>query len=316
MDLPRFLDGRLKLRHLVLVDALTEQGSVVGAAAQLRVTQPSLTRALHDLEDALGVPLYDRGPRGVTPTIFGTAFTAHARAVLAQLSQAGRHIADLQSADRGTVTVGIHLVGSNLLLPRAIARMKAERPNVVVIIREAAPEALFTDLEAGKLDFIVGRLTSSSLASTIQKTLYHEPIKLVTRTGHPAARLRAPKLAELAAYPWIVPGTATALRGELEQFFLRHNVTLPENRIECTSILTVRNLLLETDVIAALPLLIAADDPRIKILPLPLDSISHNVGVTRPAHYPPSPSAQALLDHLHAVAASLRGTAPALSEPD
>src|SRR6185437_14122391 len=54
MDLPRLLDGRLKLRHLTLVDALSERGSLVGAAAHLRVTQPVLTRALRDLEEILG----------------------------------------------------------------------------------------------------------------------------------------------------------------------------------------------------------------------------------------------------------------------
>ncbi|MEO6886539.1 MAG: LysR family transcriptional regulator, partial [Jatrophihabitantaceae bacterium] len=151
MDIPRLLDGRLKLRHLVLVDALTEHGTLVAAATQLRVTQPVLTRALQEVEQILGVPLYDRGPRGVRPTIYGTAFTEHARSVLAQLTQAGRHVAELADAGLGTVTVGTHLAGSNLLLPRAIARMKRERPHVTVIIHEATPEALLTDLEAGRV---------------------------------------------------------------------------------------------------------------------------------------------------------------------
>ena len=100
MELPRLLDGRLKLRHLVLVDALTEHGSIVAAAAHLRITQPGLTRTLHELEDMLGVTLYERGPRGVTPTLYGTAYTAHARAVLAQITQAGQHIAELADARR------------------------------------------------------------------------------------------------------------------------------------------------------------------------------------------------------------------------
>lgn len=306
MDLPRLLDGRLKLRHLTLVDALSERGSVVGAAAQLRVTQPVLTRALRDLEEILGVSLYDRGPRGVTPTIYGIAFTEHARAVLAQLTQAGRHVAELADAGLGTVTVGSHLAGSNLLLPRAIARLKAERPHVTVVIREATPEALLADLEAGRVDFIVGRITAMPGRAFAQRRLYDEPVRLVVRRGHPAVALKRPTMADLIDYPWVLPGAETALRGELEQVLLRHDLPLPANRIECTSILILRSLLVETDMIAALPMLIAGDDPALSILPVSLEPMSHTVGITQPAERPAGPSAQALLAYLDEVAADIR----------
>jgi DNA-binding transcriptional LysR family regulator len=64
MDVNRLLDGRLKVRRLVLVVTVAEQGSVVGAAERLRVTQPVITRGLRELEQILGVELFD----GVTPT--------------------------------------------------------------------------------------------------------------------------------------------------------------------------------------------------------------------------------------------------------
>lgn len=306
MDPSRLLDGRLKLRHLVLVDALSEHGSLVSAAAHLRVGQPVLSRALRDLEEILGVPLYERGPHGVTPTIYGTAFTDHARAVLAQLTQAGRHLAELADAGRGTVTVGTHLAGSNLLLPRAIARLKAAHPHVTVVIREATPDALLADLEAGRVDLIVGRLTSLPGRTSVQHRLHDEPVRLVARRGHPAHRIRRLRLAALIDYPWGLPGVETALRGELEQIFLHHELPLPANRIECTSILTLRNLLVETDMIAALPALIAGDEARLAVLPVSLKPMSHTVGITEAAERRPSPSAQALLRHLTDVAASMR----------
>src|SRR5215469_15367464 len=264
MDPPRLLDGRLKVRHLVLIDALSAQGSVVRAAAELRLTQPVLSRALREVEEILGVSLYERGPRGVTPTIFGAAFTDHARAVLAQLGQASRHVAELVEATRGTVIIGTHLPGSNLLLPRAIARFKAERPNVKVIIREATPDTLLADLEAGRLDFIIGRLTGiSGRPGMIQRMLYDEPIVLTARIGHPVLNLTAPTMADLTGLRWILPGAETVLYRELEELFLRNDLSLPADRIECTSILALRSLLVETDLIAALPMFIATDDPRV-----------------------------------------------------
>ncbi|MFG1785205.1 LysR substrate-binding domain-containing protein [Rhodococcus oryzae] len=308
MDTPRLLDGRLKLRHLVLVDALTRQGSVVGAAAALHVTQPVATRSLHDLESILGVELYERGPRGITPTIFGEAFTSHARAVIAQLTQAGRHVVELADADRGTVVVGTHLAGSNVLLPGAIARLKVERPLLTVIVREGTPETLLVELEAGRVDLIVGRLTSPTDESAIRDTLYEESVELVTRARHPLAELDSLTLADLADYPWILPGVETSLRRELEEFFARNGMPLPENRVEATSFLTVRQLLIETDMIAVLPSLIPRDDARLTTLPVTLDPIGHRVGITLSPGRTLSPSAEALVGNLRRIAAEIAPT--------
>ncbi|WP_027500352.1 LysR substrate-binding domain-containing protein [Rhodococcus sp. UNC363MFTsu5.1] len=305
MDMPKLLDGRLKLRHLVLVDALTKQGSVVGAAAALHVTQPVATRSLHDLESILGVELYERGPRGITPTIFGEAFTAHARAVIAQLTLAGRHVVELAEADRGTVVVGTHLAGSNVLLPGAIARLKVERPLLTVIVREGTPETLLVELEAGRVDLIVGRLTSPTDQSAIRDTLYEESVELVTRARHPLAELDSLTLADLADYPWILPGTETSLRRELEEFFARNSMPLPANRVEATSFLTVRQLLIETDMIAVLPSLIPRDDARLTTLPVALDPIGHSVGITLSPGRTLSPSAEALVGNLRRIAAEI-----------
>ncbi|MFE2374927.1 LysR substrate-binding domain-containing protein [Streptomyces sp. NPDC059398] len=305
MKIPRLLDGRLKFRHLVLVDALARRGSVVGAAVELHVTQPAATRSLHELEDILGVPLFERGPRGVTATVFGEAFLTHARTVLAEVTQAGRHVVELADADRGTVIVGTHLAGSNVLLPRAIAAVKKERPHLTVVVREASPEALLLELEAGRIDFTVGRLTVPSDERTVRRKLYDESVELVVRASHALAGHGAVDLAELADYPWILPGAETALRREIEEFFARHGIALPRNRVETTSFLTVRQLLLETDVVAALPSLIARDDPRIVRLGVPLEPIGHSVGLTLPAARTPSPSARALILALEEVAAGM-----------
>ncbi|NKS41249.1 LysR family transcriptional regulator [Rhodococcus hoagii] len=305
MDMPKLLDGRLKLRHLLLVDALTSQGSVVAAAAALHVTQPVATRSLHDIESILGVSLYDRGPRGITPTIFGEAFTAHARAVIAQLTQAGRHVVELADADRGTVVVGTHLAGSNVLLPGAIARLKRERPLLTVVVREGTPEVLLTELQSGRIDLIVGRLTSPTDEMAVRRTLYAESVELVTRRGHPLAGWSGIELGDLTQYPWILPGVETALRRELEEFFARNSLALPENRVEATSFLTVRQLLIETDMVAVLPSLIPRDDVRLTTLPITLDPIGHSVGITLSAGRTLSPSASALVDFLAEFAAEI-----------
>lgn len=305
----RLLDGRLKLRHLVLVTTIADAGSLARAAEQLHITQPVVTRGLQDLERILGVPLFDRSAQGVVPTVYGTAFIEHARGALAQIRQAGRTLADLAAADSGTVTVGTHLAGSNVLLPHAIARMKATRPGVTIVVRESTPDVLQHDLLVGDLDLTVGRLTPSD-ARIEQTRLYIEPIVLVVRAGHPVLRGAVPTFATLAALPWIVPVAGTALRRELEQVFVAHGQPWPAQRVECTSALTLRRLILDGDFVAALPELVVADDEDLAIVtPVdsPLAGLARPVGISRVADRWVHPAMAAFIGELEAVAASVRG---------
>jgi DNA-binding transcriptional LysR family regulator len=303
----RLLDGRLKLRHLLLVDALTEKGSLVAAAAHLRVTQPVLTRSLRELEEIVGVPLYERGARGVTPTVYGTAFTQHARAALAQLTIAERHLAELAEGGRGTVTVGSHLAGTDALLPGAIARLKRSRPLVTVIVRNATPDELLNELEAGRLDLVVGRLTNAAARPhTRQHVLYREPLRLTVRGGHPATAVAEPELTDLLGYSWIVPVVGTALRRELEGLLVDRELELPRDRVECSSFPIVRQMLIETDMVAALPMHLGSDD-RLVALPTSLTPLGQSIGTITPADRTTSPSTAALLDELGHVAVELGG---------
>jgi DNA-binding transcriptional LysR family regulator len=271
--------------------------------ASLHMTQPVATRTLQELEAILGVPLYERGPRGVTPTIIGEAFTGHARAVLAQLSQAGRQVIELADPDRGTVVVGTNPGGSNLLLAQAIAGVKTERPLLTVIVRESSPESLSAELQAGSIDLIVGRLTSPTTESQIRTPLYDEPIEIFTRAQHPLTQRCTIDFPDLGDYPWIIPGTETAMRREVEQLFARHAMALPENRIEAASWLVVRQLLLESDFVAALPGLIELYERGLCALPVSFESNTHSVGITTAAGRALSPWANALIQSLQAIAA-------------
>ena len=308
MEIPKLLDGRLKLRHLLLVDALSSRGSVVGAAAALHVTQPVVTRSLQDLERILGVTLYERRTRGIEPTEFGVAFTEHARSVLAQLILANRHLEEIADASRGSVAVGTHLAGSNLLVPRAIAHLKRHRPRLRVVVREATPESLREDLVSGRIDLIVGRLSGPAVEGIIRKHLYDETVKVFARIGHQLGDRAQITLEDLIDYPWILPGVETALRAELEGFFTRHGYRTPVDHVEATAFLTVRQLLVETDMVAALPGLIGASDPGLAALPISLDLIGSQVGMTVASGRRLSPAAEAMIDALAEVAQTMCDT--------
>ena len=222
MDIRSLLNGPLKIRHLVLVLTIAEQGSIVGAARHLYITQPAVSRGLREVEEALGAPLFERGARGVRPTPFAEVFIDHARAVVGHLKQATQHIAELADATAGSVTVGTYVAGGNLLLPKAIALLKQQRPHVNIYVHEATPDRLTNGLVAGEIDVVVGRLTAQHGVPELQQAaLYHEPFEVVARVGHPVLDLGPTTLADLRKYPWVMPVGQTALRGELERAFAR-----------------------------------------------------------------------------------------------
>jgi DNA-binding transcriptional LysR family regulator len=133
--------------------------------------------------------------------------------------------------------------------------------------------------------------------------LYDECIEIFTRAQHPLTQRYTINFADLGGYPWIIPGTESALRPEIDQLFARHGMPLPDDRIEAPSWLIVRHLLLENDVVAALPGLMKLYEPGLRALPISFGPIERSVGITTAAGQVLSPSANALIRRLQEAAA-------------
>ncbi|MFE6456715.1 LysR family transcriptional regulator [Streptomyces cinereoruber] len=139
------------------------------------------------------------------PTVYGEALVGHARAVVAEIRRAREHLTGLRQGQDGTVTVGTLLAGANVLLPRAVARLKQERPRLTIVVREGTPDVLHSALLGGELDLIVGRVGSAADDALRQRMLYREPIRLAVRAGHPLLTEGPAGGTDALAHPWILP---------------------------------------------------------------------------------------------------------------
>src|SRR5947209_7223689 len=92
---------RLKLRHLEILLAVAETGSMAKAATRLAISQPAISRAIADAEDMLGVPLFDRSPQGVEPTQYGRALLKRGVAAFDEIAQGVKDIAFLADPTTG-----------------------------------------------------------------------------------------------------------------------------------------------------------------------------------------------------------------------
>ena len=128
MPMPRKIDWesqigrRLKLRDLHAFFTAAQRGSMSKAAQHLGVSQPAVSEAIADLEQALGVRLLDRGPHGVEPTMYGGALLRRSAAVFDELKQSIRDIEFLADPTAGELTIGYPESISATILPEVIAR--------------------------------------------------------------------------------------------------------------------------------------------------------------------------------------------------
>jgi DNA-binding transcriptional LysR family regulator len=300
--LERWITRKFRLRHVELIAELHDCGSILKAARRLSLTQPTVTKALRDVESTLGVKLFERSNRGLEPTAYGEIFARHAKIVLAQLRHAAEELESLRAGYSGKVTVGTLLAASASILPDAIAMLKKQRPAVAISVVVGTYDILMPSLLVGDLDMVLGRLPEEGRSrALVYEEFYAEPICVVARRGHPLARKRRLSLRELANEPWLLPLPETALRRQIERAFVEAGAPLPRNVIESVSILTNRALLRKSDCIGVMPYHVALDDVELgllAILPVKLKSIETPVGAILRAPGKLPPAAAALLDCL------------------
>jgi DNA-binding transcriptional LysR family regulator len=294
--LERWITRKFRLRHVELIAEVYDSRSILKASRRLNLTQPTVTKALQNIEATLNVPLFERTNRGLAPTPYGEIFARHAKIVLAQLRHAAEELESLRAGYSGKVTVGTLLAASASILPDAIALLKKERPAVAISIVVGTYDILLPALLVGDLDMVLGRMPESRSRALVYEEFYAEPICLVVRRGHPLTRKRRLTLRELVNEPWLLPLPETSLRRQIERAFRDASAPLPRNVIESVSILTNRVLLRKSDCIAVMPYHVALDDVEqqlLSILPVKLKSIESPVGamLRAPGELPPAASA-------------------------
>jgi DNA-binding transcriptional LysR family regulator len=312
----------LKPRHLQLLVALDDFRSLVKVADYLHITQPAVSKALAELERGLEVQLFERGPRGMTPTLFGECMIRHARTLLGDFRKAHDELASLRSGGGGIVSLGILPAAAPVLAPMAIALLKRRSPETTVTLSEGTLDNLLPDLQVGRLDLVVGTLAPTRLPSTVTARILHEedPLVLVAGAHHPLASRPNPRWADLADYPWIVPPPGASMREPLERILAEHDLPIPLNRVESVSLVTNWTLLRHTLCIGFFSKHIAQHYEElglIRMLPLEIPKLVGPVGAMWIREKPLLPATQAMLNALTEVAADPATAAAAggVSEP-
>jgi len=295
-----FLRARLKTRQLLLLIALDEHRNIHRAAEALHMTQPAASKQIKDLEEMLGVKLFERLPRGMEPTIYGETMIRHARMALTSLSLAHDDVVALKQGLVGQVQVGVIMTPAMSLLPRAIARIKQNAPLLRIGVHVEPSNVLLDMLERGTLDFMIGRiLERDGTTGLIYEELTEEPACAVVRNGHPLLESTGLELKNLAGQPWILPPQGSILRHRCDMMFRRAGLEPPANTVDTTALLLITSLLQQTDSLHVMPLEVAqyyASLNVLSILPIELPFKMDAFGIIRQHDHLLSPGANLLLE--------------------
>jgi DNA-binding transcriptional LysR family regulator len=145
----------VEIRHLRYLVAAGECGSFTRAAAMLEVETSALSRTIHELENLLGVSLFERHARGVRPTGAGSEYLTDARDILVRLERAGGRAADAGAGRLGHLTLGYVWSFARGSATDLITEYRDKNPRVVLHLVENGPDALIGKLRQHELDLML-----------------------------------------------------------------------------------------------------------------------------------------------------------------
>ncbi len=279
------LKQRLRMRQLRVAVAVADQGSVLKASRTLGLTQPATTRSLLDLEEYLGVRIFDRLPRGVALTRYGEAVVARARRVLAEVDRIGEDLILIETGMLEAIVVGVLPSAATGLMPQVLTRFNAAHPGTTVQIVEGRMHELLALLGSNKIDLIVGRLYEPVIPdSFIRDPLYDEPLALLARYGHPIFNGGRVASDSLKTLPFILPTLDQRLGQDVEMAIRGNQLALDAPVLRVSSMSMIRELLMTSDRVSILSSLTMVGDlvrGGLRVVPYPIRTEPRPGGIVR-----------------------------------
>jgi LysR family transcriptional regulator of abg operon len=242
----------MKLTQLRDLVAITEQGSLRGAARHLGTAQPTLTRSLSELERELGAPLFERRSKGMVATTLGKALVKRAIGILNEVRHAQDEFQQLRGNAAGTITIGLSIAAHLWLLPKALRQFRGRFPRLHLHIVEGFYPTLELGLQDGSVDFYIGPDPGLTLPAILSsEVLFSGRRAVLCRAKHPLAN--ATCLKELQDAEWITTSITPKAENEIGDLFKRYGLREPTLALQSQSALTLLICLANSDLLAMAP---------------------------------------------------------------
>ncbi|SED70707.1 DNA-binding transcriptional regulator, LysR family [Rhizobiales bacterium GAS191] len=317
-----FLQRRLKVRHLRLILTLHDARSISGAAERLCISQAAVSKARAEIEDLLGMPLFNRSVGRWEPTAMGQQLISAARRIMAELDCLNSEFRLIKDGLLGTVTVGTRTTALLPFIAQATAAFKQLYPRVTISLVDGPLSRLLEQMKKGEVDLVVAPLGEArDSAGFANIVLRRERHVVIASPNHEFVGRDGVTWAQAVQQPWCMPPVGTRTRSHLHSFLARKALPFPSNLVEANSLLMMIALMQETPLLTLVPMGIVPQLKRqelARLLPLPVDGARDPVHLVWQDGLPLPPATRLFRDFLLAQIrrSAKNGDAPANGAAD
>jgi DNA-binding transcriptional LysR family regulator len=300
---------RLRLRDLRILLAVVQAGSMAKAALALAISQPAVSKAIADMEHALGVQLLARSSRGVEATRYGAALARRGQAVFNELNQGMQEIEHLADPTVGELRIGTtDPIAASIVAP-IIETLQRQHPRVALHVATGDLSTLLLQVAAREVEFAVSRLYEEvALHGMAVEVLFHDPYVVVAGAQNPWVRRRGVKLAQLLGEAWVMPPYDT-VQGRQNAAAFRASGVEPPHQAVATLSLNLRNTLLATGryltILPSFTLALAGKQSALRAVPLALPETRRAIGIVRLEGRALSPLGELFVERMRAATKGL-----------
>jgi len=230
------MDQIWRIRHFL---AVAEFGSVQSAARNLNISQPALSKSLRLLEEHLRTPLFDRSARGVVLTEMGQVFYRRARDIQAEWDGSLIELSATRDGAQGELRIGIGPTYAVVFMPRILARLTRDYPNLRVSVRTGVGTLLIPALQAGEISLYAGGLRKPDEASgeTLEELfLYDQSNCIVASSTAPLVSQSDVPVEELARSPWVMLSYDSIAKEQVDRLFKSRGILGPKSVVSTESL--------------------------------------------------------------------------------
>ena len=213
----------LDSRRLRVFVEVVRQGGFSRAAERLHATQPTVSKAVQQLESELRVRLLDRVGRRIKLTAAGELVFRRAVPLLTQSDDLVAELAEVRGLKSGVLRIGFPRLGASALIARTFALFRRRYPAIEVIVGVHSGQKMRELLRSGAID--VGVLGEPIEVEFEQQEIRSEPIMVLLQRQHPAAARPRLMLSRLAAMPVIMPDEDSVMHKLLNAAYQRAGIT-------------------------------------------------------------------------------------------
>jgi DNA-binding transcriptional LysR family regulator len=310
MDWEHRIGRRLKPRDLYIFMAVAEDGTMAKAAERLAISRPVVSKTIANLERTLGVLLFDRGPQGVEPTLYGRTLLKRSIVIFDELRQSVKDIEFLADLRAGELHVGSNETMTSGLVSAVIERLSRQHPKLVFHLQVGTIPSLQSHfLRERKCEVVIGRPWAAAPEPDMDiEPLFHERVFIVAGPRNRWVGRRKIRLDDLADEPWILSQVETEPGLPVAEAFRAIGSSIPRAAIVCGSINLRNRVLAAGRFLTAVPssVLHFAPQPTLyKVLPIELPRWHLPVSIMTLKNRTLSPMAQLFIGCLRELAKPL-----------